>query len=216
MHDHPVLGSTGRVDKHALHCRAVGTFKSVHVGQDHSADDVGTRSRSLLRWVRFGRGRSREDMTGRWLLWGCFVVCEGPGAGADTRTSGFLGTGTGPFEGPGNGWSTINTSPSPVRSITLFSILSFAALSASRWAVAPEPHAILSFALRSAACAANSRGLIPAVFFPPSLPPLLMMLPILLRLSAASTAFTLAKCGGRSCETFMPSLWPSEKNPSPA
>ena len=61
------------------------------------------------------------------------------------------------LEGPGTdgGRSTTITSgseSSSVRSMTLSSILSFAALAASRSAKAPEPQAFSSRALRSAAC----------------------------------------------------------------
>jgi hypothetical protein len=56
-----------------------------------------------------------------------------------------------PAEGNSTGMSA-SSSLYPVRSITLSSILSFAAFSASRWAVAPEPHAFSSLILLSAAC----------------------------------------------------------------
>jgi hypothetical protein len=35
MQDHPLLGSTGRFEKHAWHCKTKGGFDSVQVPQDH-------------------------------------------------------------------------------------------------------------------------------------------------------------------------------------
>lgn len=138
--------------------------------------------------------------------------------------------------GGGEGPSSISISESEplVRSMIKSSMLSWAALSASRCASSPDAHALSSRARRSAAyhdrsisidedmkaealtsAASSPNDLAGVEVAPPSRRLPLMSCPSFLRFSAASRALDRATWGGRSCETPCPTRRPLEWNPSP-
>lgn len=118
---------------HAAHCSIKASFINVHRGQDHGSEDE-DEGASVERVIRGDRG-----------AFGILAACPlGRTTNFGGRVSGFdCGCST----------TTISSSKSDscVRSITLFSTLSFAAFSASRRATCPEAQPFSSLARFSAA-----------------------------------------------------------------
>ena len=129
-HVQPAEISCERVVRHAAHCRVRGSFSNVQAVHDHPERVTIGGSEDLVGLVGLAAGPSWRDE-------GEIARLDGPGrAGLWSR-----------IMMPGS-----KSSPSLVRSITLSSMLSLEAFSASRRAKSPEPHDFSSRALRSAAC----------------------------------------------------------------
>lgn len=146
---HPTEGSSGRLARHAAHCRVRGSFSSVQVVHDHSGV-VDDDDETLVWGLEYKADRPCDKMEDDGIgARDGFVIFDFDTA---VKLVTFLDRGTSILDGPSNmTTSESESSPSLVRSITLSSILSPDALSASRWASSPEPHAFSSRVRLSAA-----------------------------------------------------------------